>query len=424
MLFKDFGFGHALIYNKDSSTIEFNTVFVLNLSIGIILTLLFYFSAPLIASFYQEPRLESLTKVFSIMFFIQAFGLVNITELKKRVDFKSLTIIENTAHLLSSVIAITMAYYGFGVWSLIANAVLNVTIRTIIVFFVSDYRPKIVYDLKVIKDLWQYSYNVSGNGFLTYWIRNLDNLMIGKMIGQQPLGIYNMAYTIMLLPMRNISSVVKDVLFPSFSSIGNDIDKIRKVYLQVVQTVALITFPLLAGLACLSDLFVNIVLGDKWLEMIPIMALLSLVAIPQSIFTINGTLYLNTGRPDIPFKINLISLPIYALGFYFGLKLYGIFGLVYAYICIYTILIIPIHYYCAKVINLRLRQFIGTLMPVTISVIIMGAFVLIIKEILIQNMIKELNIFLLSILCGVASYLIGILLFQKRIAVYKLLFDK
>lgn len=422
MLFKDFGFGHALIYNKDVSNIEFNSVFVLNLAIGIILTSVFYFSAPFIASFYEESRLENLTKVFSIIFFIQAFGLVNITELKKKVDFKSLAIIENSAHLLASIIAIMMAYYGFGVWSLIANTVLYITLRTIIILFVSDYRPKFAYDINVIKDLWRYSYNVSGNSFLTYWMRNLDNLMIGKMIGQQPLGIYNMAYKIMLLPMKNISSVVKDVLFPSFSSIGNDIDKIRTVYLKVVQTVALFTFPLLAGLACLSDLFVNIVLGDKWLEMIPILSLLSLVAIPQSIFTINGTLYLNTGRPDIPFKINMVSLPIYVFGFYFGLKYYGILGLVYAYISIYALLVIPIYYFCAKQINLQVIEFIRKLVPVATSVILMSIIVLFFKEFLIEIKLKEINIFILSILSGIVSYLIAVLFFKKRIDLYQLFY--
>lgn len=424
MLFKDFGFGHALIYNKDSSDIEFNSVFVLNFTIGIILTLLFYFSAPLIASFYEESRLENLTKVFSVIFFIQAFGLVNITELKKKVDFKSLAIIENTAHLFSSIIAITMAYYGFGVWSLIANTVLNISFRTIIIFLVSDYRPKFSYDIKVIKGLWVYSYNVSGNSFLTYWMRNLDNLMIGKIIGQGPLGIYSMAYTIMLLPIKNISSVIKDVLFPSFSSIGNDIKKIRTVYLKVVQTVALITFPLLAGLACLSDLFVSIVFGDKWLEMIPILSLLALVAIPQSIFTINGTLYLNTGRPDIPFKINMVSLPIYAIGFYLGLKYYGVLGLVYAYISIYAAVAIPIYYFCAKQINLKLMDFISKIIPIVIAVSVMSLEVLLLKEILMEKPINDLSTFLLLIISGVIVYSSTILMMKGKIDFYHLLFTK
>jgi PST family polysaccharide transporter len=97
-------------------------------------------------------------------------------------------------------------------------------------------------------------------------------------------------------------------------------------YFNIIQTIALITFSLLAGVAILSEPFVLIVLDDKWEAMIPILTLLALVAIPQSIFTLNGTIYLNTGKPDIPLKINIISLPLYAIGFYVGLKLNGLWG--------------------------------------------------------------------------------------------------
>lgn len=424
MLFKDLGFGHALIYHKDSSAIEFHSVFVINLAIGITFSLLFFLLAPVIASFYGEPRLESLTKVFSVVFIIQAFGSVNITELKKKVDFRSLMIVENAAYFLSAIIAILLAFIGFGVWSLIVKTVLNITLLTIFVYTVSTYRPKISFNAKIVKGLWVYSYQVSGNGFLTYWMRNLDNLMIGKMIGQQPLGIYNMAYSIMLLPMKNISSVIKDVLFPSFSSVGNKVKRIRTVYLKVVQTVALVTFPLLAGLACLSDLFVPVLFGDHWAGMIPVLTLLSLVAIPQSIFTINGTIYLNTGRPDIPLKINLVSLPLYAAGFYIGLRAHGVLGLVYAYITVYTILMIPNYFFCAKQIDLTLTEFLEKLWPVIISVAFMSLFVLLSKWFIQSNTDTALYPFLISVCVGVVAYIVSVFMLKRKMDIVHLLFEK
>jgi len=421
LLFSDFGFGHALIYKKHSSKIEFDSVFVINLLIGLLLTLLFFLIAQFIANFYDEPRLNNLSKAISILFFIQSFGLVSIIEIKKKIDFKRLAVIDSVSLLFSSIIAITFAIYGFGIWSLVIRSILNITIRTVIVFFFSSYQPKFNFNIKVIKNLWKYSISVSANGFLTYWMRNLDNLMIGKLIGQQSLGFYNMAYQIMLLPMNNISNVVKDVLFPSFSSIKNDINVIRPVYLKIIQTIALFTFPMLAGLACLSDSFVIIILGEKWAPMIPILSLLALVAIPQSIFTVNGTIFLNTGRPDIPLKINTISLPFYAIGFYLGLKIDGIIGLVYAYIIINLILIIPSYYLSAKNINLKFKDFIKVLWPVILATSFMSMIILLVKT-NIHNLPKTLS-FVLLIFVGALAYALILFFLKKRIKLYQLILN-
>ena len=160
LLFSDFGFGHALIYKKHSSKIEFDSVFVINLLIGLLLTLLFFLIAPFIANFYDEPRLNNLSKAISILFFIQSFGLVSIIEIKKKIDFKRLAVIDSVSLLFSSIIAITFAIYGFGIWSLVIRSILNITIRTVIVFFFSSYQPKFNFNIKVIKNLWKYSISV------------------------------------------------------------------------------------------------------------------------------------------------------------------------------------------------------------------------------------------------------------------------
>ncbi|WP_167604638.1 MOP flippase family protein [Maribellus sediminis] len=420
LLFNDFGFGHALIYKKETTKQDFDTVFILNVWLGVLLSIVFYFLAPLISDFYGEPRLENLTKAFSVVFVLQSVGLVNMVELKKKIDFKRVAIIENISLLLSSICAIILAFLNFGVWSLIARNLMNMILRTILVFFVSSYRPGFSFTLTVVKKLWKYSASVSVNGFLTYWMRNLDNLMIGKMIGQQSLGVYNMAYQIMLFPIRNISNVIKDVLFPSFSSINNDINRIREVYLKVIQTIALVAFPLLAGVSVLSDLFVYLVLGEKWESMIPVLSLLSLVAIPQSVFTVNGTIYLNTGRPDIALKLNMIGLPLYALSFYFGLKLNGIIGLVHAYIVTYAFLAVPAYYFSAKNIKLRLSEFLGKLLPVIIGTFVMYIGVKIVRQVIFRDSIDLIS-FIVLIFTGVIIYSLVILLFIRKIDIYKLL---
>ncbi len=423
LVFKDLGFGHALIYQKDNSRNEYDSVFSMNLFIGILLSIIFFVLASSIASFYDEPRLNYITKAFSLVFILQSVSLVNIVELKKKIDFKKIAFVENVSYFSSSIIAIIFAFTGFGVWSLVIRSLLNSVFRSLALFWITEYRPKFNLQFKIIKRLWKYSLSVSLTSFLTYWIRNLDNLMIGKLIGQETLGIYNMAYQIMLIPVQNISGVIKDVLFPSFSSVNNDITIIRTVYLKTVQSVALISFPILAGVSILSDTFVWVLLGEKWNEMVFPLRLLALIAIPQSVFAVNGTIYLNTGRPDIPLKINLISLPVYAFGFYFGLKINGMIGLIYAYIIIYILMIIPIFYYSSRSIELRLVTFLTKLSPIIIGVVVMYGGISTLKEFFILDFKKIATLFVL-ILLGALLYTSVIILFRQKIYLYDLIRSK
>ena len=131
-----------LIYQKDNSRNEYDSVFSMNLFIGILLSIIFFVLASSIASFYDEPRLNYITKAFSLVFILQSVSLVNIVELKKKIDFKKIAFVENVSYFSSSIIAIIFAFTGFGVWSLVIRSLLNSVFRSLALFWITEYRPK------------------------------------------------------------------------------------------------------------------------------------------------------------------------------------------------------------------------------------------------------------------------------------------
>tara|TARA_Y100001972_G_scaffold128999_1_gene193312 strand:- start:3496 stop:4935 length:1440 start_codon:yes stop_codon:yes gene_type:complete len=419
-LFSDFGLGNSLIYYQDADERDYSTVFYANIIIGLLITLLFYFLAPTIAHFYNEPDLTRLIQIFSSVFLIQSVGQVSIALLRKNIKFKKLGIIENIALLLSGIIAVLASYFEMGAMSLVLKSIIYAFVLTISVLLFSRFKPYWYFSLDRLKVLSGYGVQTMSNMFITYWIRNADNLIIGKILGNVQLGFYNMAYKIMLLPINNISRVISQVMFPSFSSINNDLSRLRNSYLKIIQTVALLTFPIFGGLFMLSNEFIRLVLGSHWIEIDAYLPVLALVALPQSIFTLNGSVFQSIGRPDIPLKINLVSFPLYLLAFYFGLEMNGVTGLVYNYAILSAALFIPIYVLLAKHIKLSLLIFFNNLLPAITGTFVMSLFIFFYRKFIYFNEYP----FLWMTFCVFGAIIVyggfTILVWSKKIEVLKL----
>lgn len=302
-VFKDMGFGAALIQKADTDPIHFDTVFWANLILGLSLTLLFAACAPLIAGFYNEPILIPITIWLSLTFFIDAFGIVHDAIINKKLDFKRLSIMEVLYITIAGGIAILMAIRGFGVWSLVAHSLMSSVASISILWIISPWRPRMKFSKKALKDLWKFSINLLSYNAINYWFRNSDDLLIGRFFGSSALGIYNRAYSLMLFPLNNITGTISRVMFPAFSTIQDDRKRIGNIYLKITQTIGLITFPMMLGLIVVAEDFVIAVFGPQWSGMIPILQLFSLVGLIHSINTLNGNIFQALGRTDLQLKV-------------------------------------------------------------------------------------------------------------------------
>lgn len=376
-IFVNFGFSQALIQKSKVSSNDVSTVFVFNLVTGIFLTLLFFFLSPIISDFYEKPILEPLTKVLSPIFFISSLSGVNRALNSKEMNFKLNTVISVVSLLVSSILTIILAFYGFGVWSIVAKMLSSQLIITLLYLIYKPVSQKMLFSRDSFRSMLKMGSNVTGDSLVNYWSRNADNLMIAKMLGDGPLGIYTKSYSIMLLPLTNISRVIARVMFPSFSMIQHDLDKLKSIYLKTTKLIAFITFPIMIGLILVAEPFVLVTFGKNWTGMIPIISILSILGASQSILSLNGVIYNALGKAHLAFRVSLVFNVFNIIGFYIGIKLNGVIGLAWIYAGLGILGIIPNFYIVGKQINISLKKMFLNLSGTILNTIIMVVLVLI-----------------------------------------------
>jgi PST family polysaccharide transporter len=401
MIFSEMGISSALIQKQDTSDRHYNSAFWLNIVVGIALTLIFISVSPLIAWFYKKPELRVILTVISINYFISSFVIIQQTILTKEMDFKSLAIRDIIAIILSGAIGIFMAFHGFGVWSLVFQSITFTLLDAILLWFLSPWRPKYEFIKSDITDIFNFSANLTGFNILNYFARNIDQLLIGKILGAQALGYYSLAYKLMLYPLQNISMVIGKVMFPAFSKIQDDLKKVRNVYLKMVKAISLVTFPMMLGLFGVAAEFVNAFFGSRWLPIVILLRIFCICGMVQSIGTTIGNILLSQGRAELQLKMQIAGTFIVLVSVLIGLK-WGINGVAIAY-TLQSIIWVHITFYMTnKIINLGYKIFYSKLIPAYGIGIIILLVVSISKSMLNLSNALKLSV---NILLGTIAYI-------------------
>lgn len=372
VFFIDMGFGTALIQKKELNKDYYSTVFWFNLMIGSLLYLLFFAAAPFIAAFYNLPELVLIIRVLCLTFIITSLTAVQSNILIKELNFKRKVILNWIAVVSGYAVAFYLTYLEYGVWAIVWMHLTTALVNSLLYWLTSVWRPDFVFHWTKIKELSGFGLSVLGDSTVNYWSRNYDNFIIGKVLGSSDLGIYARAYSLMMLPLKNITSVFSRVLFPAFSKIQNDIALIRLQYLKIIKIIAAITFPLMITMALVSKEFVLLFFGDTWSKMIPILSMLSILGAFQSLVSLNGLLYNSLGKANIAFRVSLVVNLVLIITFTIAVQ-YGIYGLTLAYLIVGSLMAIPIYAIAIRLIGLSLPDVFMELKGIIFSVVIMAA---------------------------------------------------
>src|SRR5690554_1213436 len=268
------GFNKALIRKKDADEEDYSTVFFINLSVSVLLYLLLYFCAPFIAQFYNEPKLISLTRILSLIFILNAFGYVQETKLIKEMQFKRLMIINLPSTVISGIVAIVLAYNGFGVWSIVAQRLTMRLMFIVQVWFYSNWKPIWVFNKEKAKSLFAFGGNLMIVGIIQTIYLNGYKLVIGKFYPTSTLGYYENANTVVSTPISTLSSVMQRVTFSVFSTIQNDDKRLKIGYKKIIQQVLFVLCPFLVFSMVLAEPLFRFVLTEKWLPAVPFFQIL------------------------------------------------------------------------------------------------------------------------------------------------------
>ena len=319
-LFVEMGLGSSLVQSGRIKEVHYSSAFWLNIVLGVIITLIIFCLSPFAAMFFKRRELEPLLRIVALNFVISSFVVVPQAILIRRMDFKRLAIRDIAASVISGALSILLAIFGFGVWSLVGQLLVYSSVNAIMLWILSNWRPKAIISRVAIKEILFFGINVTGFNTINYLSRNLDKFLIGKILGAEAVGIYTLAYRIMLFPIQNISFVIGKVMFPALSKVKDDLEKVQKIYSKMVKSISLVTFPISLGIFALAPEIVKILLGKPWGLLVVPLRILCICAVAQSAGTTVGNIYLSQGRPDLQFKLQFIGTLLVLVSVYFGIN--------------------------------------------------------------------------------------------------------
>lgn len=351
--FSQTGFRAALIQKKDNVESYLDTAWTVSAVRGTVLFLVLFFAAPIVAQFFNSPEAILVIKVLAISLLFSGFSNIGIISFQKELEFNKQFFYEITVTLVDLTVTISLAFTLRNVWALIWGGLAASSVRFIMSYIIHPYRPRIRFKMEEYKDLFGFGKWIAGSTILVFLITQGDDILVGKVLGVTALGLYQMAYTLSNLPATEITHVISQVTFPTFSKLQEDVQKLREGYIKVLQVTALVSLPLAGMIFILARDFTRIVIGDKWLPMVPAMQVLAFWGAIRSVGSTAGPIFQSIGKPRILVKLQLLLLLTLAILIYPLSASFGIRGAALA-VCLASILpnIIAI-LYVAKLIHIE-----------------------------------------------------------------------
>lgn len=303
----DSGFSSALIRRNKANDLDYNTMFFFNLFLSTLLFIFFFFSAPLIASFFGQPQLILLIRVMSIIVIINGVAIIQRTLFIKRIDFKTQAKISLIASVTSGCIGIALALAKFGVWALAAQQISRQLLNTLFLWIYGRWWPKLQFSIKSFKELFGFGWKLLVSGLINTLWDQIYQVVIGKLYSTNTLGQYTRADQFAVVPSSNLTSVIYKVSYPVLSSIQDDNEHLKNTFRQIIKITMFVTFVLMLGLCAIAEPMIVAVIGEKWLPCVPFLQILCLYYIFYPLSALNLIVLQVKGRSDLFLKLEIIK---------------------------------------------------------------------------------------------------------------------
>jgi len=413
-LFNEVGLNAAIIQKKDLNQEDLSNIYWAVLSINLALYALSFFSASLVAAFYNEPRVADVIRVASTAFIFRSLGLISSNMLVRELMFNRQSQAELIGDASGAVATLWLAMEGFGVWSLVYGNIIMEIVRTLFCFLFYPWKPEFSFSFSKVKDMIYFGSKVAVARLIGYLSSNMDLLIAGKILGKTQLGYYAIAVQLALIPLDKMVSTISQVAFPVFSKVQGDPALLRRYYLKSVKFVAFASFPVCLGIFLVAESVVPLFLSEKWLPVILPLQILSMVTVFRAIHTINVPLQVAVGRPDITIRNSSIIASVLALSFFIGVS-YGLEGLAYSWL-VFPVVFLITTLITLKLIDLSLAQYFKELRHPFLGTGFMVLAVLLGQKLVLANhgLVAHAAG---SVALGLASYLLYYLLFNRQMFV-------
>ena len=326
-VFIDGGFGSALIQKKNPSQEDYSTIFYWNLGMAVLMYIVLYFCAPAISRFYNIPILCSVLRVQGLVLFIYAFNIVQRNQLKKKLNFKILSIVTITTSIIALIVTVIMAYSGCGVWALVAQNLIVAAIPALVFWFFVKWRPALTFSWTSFKELFGFGFYM----FLTHLVnrfgQQIQGLLIGKVYTPSTMGYYSKAHGLEKLASNSISQVMTQVTYPLYAEVQDQKNRMISMIKRLTMTLSYLTFPLMFLLILTAKPVFVLLYSERWLNSVPYFQVLCLAGLPNCLQAVNLQTISAIGRSKTMFLWTLLKRGLGIAAIVGGLVSFGMKGL-------------------------------------------------------------------------------------------------
>lgn len=414
-LFKSIGFDSALIQRKENIEKAANTAFFIIPLLGIGLYLILSLSAPIIGKFLNNQDVANIIRALGIIFVISCLGKVPYALLEKNMQFNKISIIEISTTIVYSATAIIFTVLRWGVWSLVIAYVIKSLNQNILAFIFSKWRPRFEFDKKIALEMFHFGKFLFLGGVVWFLKMNLDNILVGKLLGVKALGLYAIAFNIANFSADYFGGKVHRVSYSTYSKIQNNPEELRSVSLKIFKYVSFIALPIGLGLFVLGGDFLRALYGEKWIEAISVLKILTFSGIFNALYISIGAIFLGCGNSKFGFLVSLLQVAIFISFIVPIANLYGINGVAIIVTIASFLAFLMTMFFVKRILSLTLKQIYLSLKSAVISSISMILSIFFLRNIILQSKINNapsFNLIGLSIF-GVIIYFIVLSRFEN-----------
>jgi PST family polysaccharide transporter len=346
IIFQDAGLSTATVQRQEITHAQVSNLFWVNVVVGGVTTLLLAASAPAIAWFYREPRLIGITLVLSIMFLLLSSTVQHRALLNRQMRFGVIAMIDVVSMLAGYLTGIALALWEYGYWALVFAYVVQVTIKLVLTWSISRWRPRLPSRNTQTWHLLSFGADITAGNLMLSLARGADSLLIGRFFGAAAIGLYSRGSILLMRPVQQFMLPIRAVLVPALSRIQSQHDRYRRTFLQVFEAIALVGFLLTGLFLALSYPVTLAVLGPKWEAVAVIFAGFTMAALAHPLFAASAWLFTSQGRGKDWVLTNAIMSGVTLCSFLAGLP-FGPAGVAIFYSASCVLIQLPVVYYMA-----------------------------------------------------------------------------
>ena len=370
-LFVNQGMVMALVQRQDLQPAHLDTAFWSTFIAGVVFTLGGIAFSGAFAQSVKMPDIAPVISALSFTLLIRSLASVQQAVLERELRYKPIAIATFAGTLAGGLVGVVMALQGYGVWSLVGQQLIMSCLQVFMIWRIGKWRPSFSFSTSHFKDLFSYGVNVVGINFTEFINRQADNFLVGYFLGPVALGYYTLAYKLFQTMTSLLTGVTSKVAFSSFSALQSQLDRMRNAFYLVTEMTSVFSFPIFIGLAVLAPQIIPLVFGADWEKAVPVIQVLALVGMLESVYYFNANVIMAMGKPSWRLKVNILNAIMNLIAFSIAVR-WGIVAVAAAYV-IRAYLLSPLPLYLVKkLIGIEFRAYIEKLIPQVVSGIFMA----------------------------------------------------